>query len=753
MRKLFLLASLALSYMMANAQTTPPFVSISNIQFVSATDLANCVDSSQYEGQLVRTVGVVIVDGGMIEVASGSVQGGLRPFMYIVDTTAQGAMGPFKAIEVGGFYPNPGTGPLLPHPVATQVVAGDIVEVTGIVGNFARNTQLEPQAFNHIQLLTATAPVPQPVHVGIATLNDSTRVNQLPSGEQWEGAFVELKNVTVVNVDFFSGGSRVSFDVVDSTGGRINVSDRFIAQKLPSYTVLNPNSPYATANGGPGTGLFAAPTVGAQFKSLKGIVLHSANGCTGGTGRGFELNPFDSTHYEKGATPPTITGVERIPAVPTATQSPKVEFTAFDSDGQVTEVKVFWSANASAPAAQFDSITATLQSGSTEEWEVNIPAQANGTFVRYYIRAKDNDNNVSVMPVGAGTNTTSFYHYTVRDGGMVIPDVQFALNNGNSPYVGRQVSVKGVVTASTKDQDLGYVYIQDPNFNEWSGLWITGTGLFDLFRDEEVTATGIIEETFGFTRMIGATVTKTGKLDSSIVPVVLNPSDPNIVNRQHMERYEGMLVSFQNPNGKVHISNPNVSFGDYLIATDPANTTNATNAFFAQAGRQSNSAFSSLWCQLVTDTSFASNLGTMNVPAIATSDTMTFDAINGIVYWGFNNFRVLPRANDDLIGANFPLLPVNDRPKSTISVVEFDRTAQIKAYPNPAADFLRVEIGNDKNYTLQIFDATGRMVLEQKDLNTFAEISLANLKSGMYVIQFKGANNAAAKTQKLIINK
>ena len=753
MRKLLLLASLALGLMTAKAQTTPPFVSISDIQFVSATDLANCVDSSQYAGQLVRTVGVVIVDGGMVEVASGSVQGGHRPFMYIVDTAAQGQMGPFKAIEVGGFYPNPGTGPLLPHPVATQVVAGDIVEVTGIVGNFQRNNQLEPQAFNHIQLLTATAPVPQPVHIGIAELNDSNRVNNLVTGEHWEGAFVEFKNVTVVNVDFFAGGSRVSFDVVDSTGGRINVSDRFIAQKLPSFTVLNPNSPYATANGGPGTGLFVAPTVGSQFKSLKGIILHSGNGCTGGTGRGYELNPFDSTHYEKGATPPTILNVERIPPVPTSSQSPKVEFTAFDADGQVTDVKVFWSANPNATAAQFDSITATLQSGTTQDWEVNIPAQANGTFVRYYIRATDNDNNVSVMPIGAGTNTTSFYHYTVRDGGMVIPDVQFALDNGNSPYVGRQVTVTGVVTACTKDQDLGYVYIQDPNFNEWSGLWITGSGLFDLFRDEEVTATGIIEETFGFTRMIGATVSKTGKLDSSIVPVVLNPSDPNIVNRQHMERYEGMLVSFQNPNGKVVISNPNVSFGDYLIATEPTNTTNATNAFMAQAGRQSNNAFTSLWVQLVTDTSFATNLGTMNVPPIATSDTMTFDAIQGIIYFGFNNFRVLPRANDDIIGANFPLLPVTDRPKSTINVIEYDMAANIKAYPNPANDFLRIEIGDIHNYSLYIFDATGRLVLESKDINGFKEISLNGLKSGMYVLQFRGANNASVKTQKLIINK
>ncbi len=78
------------------------FVSITDINFVSATDLQNCNDTSAYLGQTVRTVGVVVTDGGLSEVASGSVQGGLRPFIFVADTANGGASGNFSGIEVMG---------------------------------------------------------------------------------------------------------------------------------------------------------------------------------------------------------------------------------------------------------------------------------------------------------------------------------------------------------------------------------------------------------------------------------------------------------------------------------------------------------------------------------------------------------------------------------------------------------------------------------------------------------------------------
>ncbi|GCD76737.1 hypothetical protein JCM31826_02190 [Thermaurantimonas aggregans] len=744
----FLTLTLALN---VGAQTTVPYVSIHDIQYVSPTNLANCVDSSQYENQLVRTRGIVIVDGGRVEVPSSAVQGGFRPFMYIVDTAAAGQMGPFKAVEVAGWYPSGNQ--LVPHPVAWQVVAGDVVEVIGIVKNFNRQTQIEPQQFSHINLISSNAPVPQPTVVSIGQLNDNNRVNQLTTGEQWEGAFVELQNVTVVNVEYFANGTRVSFDVVDGNGNRINVSDRFIAQKLPSYQVTNPNSPYATINGGPGTGTFQAPVVGAFYQKLKGIILHSANGCTGLNGRGYELNPFDSTHYVLGATPPVISDIQRIPPVPNPTQSVKITFIANDPDGTVANAKVFYSSNLSTPVAQFDSITATLKPGTTDEYEVTLPPQALNTVVRYYIKAVDNQGNVARQPVGTFNNEPRVFHYTVRSSGMVIPDLQYALDGGASPYVGRQVTVKGIVTATAKDQDLGYVYIQDPDYNEWAGIWCVGVGLFDLFRHEEVVVTGVVEEFFNYTRLQVVNVQKTGKLDSTAVqPVILNPSDSATLQPLNMEKYEGMLVRFQHPTQgqKIRITEPKLTFGEYRIGTQAGNTS-PNNSFRVHAGRQSTTAFSSLWVQLVTDTMYATVDGTMNVPPIVTSDTMTFDAVQGIVFFSFSNYKLHPRANDDFLGANFQMLPVTNRPNSPLNTKEFENV-RVAIYPNPAKDILNITSSLSENATVTITDIQGRVVkrieLRPFEVNTY---DITNFKPGLYIVSLTCQKGTVISNSKLVV--
>lgn len=740
----------ALLSLWVKAQTTVPYVSIHDIQYVSPTNLANCVDSSQYENQLIRTRGIVIVDGGRVEVPSSAVQGGFRPFMYIVDTAAAGQMGPFKAVEVAGWYPSGNQ--LVPHPVAWQVVAGDVVEVIGLVKNFNRNTQIEPQQFSHINLISSNAPIPQPAVVSVGQLNDNNRINQLPTGEQWEGAFVEIQNVTVVSVDFFANNTRVSFDVVDANGNRINISDRFIAQKLPAYQVNNPNSPYAVINGGPGTGLFQPPVVGAFFQKIKGIILHSANGCTGLNGRGYELNPFDSTHYVLGATPPVISDKERVPSVPNATQPVTISFTANDPDGSVANAKVFFSANLSTPLAQFDSVTATLKPGTTDEYQATLPAQPLNTVVRYYIRAVDNQGNVARLPVGTFNNEPRVFHYTVRPSGMVIPDIQYVLDAGNSPYTGRQVTVKGIVTSTAKDQDMGYVYIQDPDFNEWAGIWCVGVGLFDLFRHEEVQVTGVVEEFFNFTRLQVVNVQKTGKLDStSVQPVVLNPSDSATLHPFNMEKYEGMLVRFQNPSQgqKIRITDPKLTFGEYRIATQTG-FTSPNNSFRVHAGRQSNTAFSSLWVQPVTDTIYATVDGTMNVPPIVTSDTMTFDAVQGIIFFSFSNFKLHPRANDDFIGANFPLLPVTNRPTSPISTKEFEKI-RISVYPNPTRDVINIVSSSAESVKATFSDLQGRIVktidIRPFEVNTY---DISSFKPGIYILTLSSGNGSVSNSKIVI---
>ena len=724
MKQTLRLIALALGFSAA-AQTYYP---ITTLQYVSPSQLAACNDSSGFEGQIVRTVGIVVTPGNLSEVPSGSVQGGHRPFFFIVDTAAQGAAGAFRGMEVMGVYTN-AQNQLVTLPNVEYLVAGDLIEFVGKVGTYNNGTQLEATSASSMTILgTRSVPTSAPVAVGL--LNDAQRVNIPTTGEQWENAFVEFQNVTVTEVIPF-GGNRISFNVVDAAGNKINVSDRFVAQKLSSYQTVNPASPQTT-------GQFVAPVPGTFYSSLKGMVRHDGNGClTGGGTRGYELNPFDASHYQIAYAPPYISQFERDPMVPTPNQSPDLICTITDFDGTVDSVHVFYTTNATLQPTQFTKATMALVAGSTDEYEFSLPSAPDGTLVRYYLKAKDDDGNVSYYPTTpVGQAQPNFDYYTVRAGGMKIYDIQYSLSsNGNSPFLGQNVTVKGIVTASTKPYDLGYLYIQDANGGPWSGIWCAGSGITQFFREEEVLVSGTVEEYFGMTRLNVSNVTRTGNRQVP-VPTVLNPSDSASKANWGWEQHEGCYVRLEDPNqAKLYVSNTNLGFGDFAVSQNMG--ASYWNRTLVMAGRQSNTAYGSLYVQMVTDMRYDTIDGEMFVDPIVVSDTMNMDAVEGILFYGFSNFRVLPRNNDDFIGINVSL-DSTALPQSTVGLPVCG-VPSVMVFPNPTANILVLE-GSDAVYTLR--DLQGRVVLHGRHKEGRNELDLSGLASGNYLLRVEHALGA-----------
>jgi len=724
MKQILRLIALALGFSAA-AQTYYP---ITTLQYVSPSQLAACNDSSGFEGQIVRTVGIVVTPGNLSEVPSGSVQGGHRPFFFIVDTVAQGAAGAFRGMEVMGVYTN-AQNQLVTLPNVEYLVAGDLIEFVGKVSTYNNGTQLEATSASSMTIL-GTRPVPTPATITVGALNDAQRVNIPTTGEQWENAFVEFQNVTVTEVIPF-GGNRISFNVVDAAGNKINVSDRFLAQKLSSYQTVNPASPQTT-------GSFVAPVPGTFYSSLKGMVRHDGNGCfTAGGTRGYELNPFDASHYQIAYAPPYISQFERDPMVPTPNQSPDLICTITDFDGTVDSVHVFYTTNASIQPTQFTKATMALVAGSTDEYEFSLPSAPDGTLVRYYIKAKDDDGNVSYYPTTpVGQAQPNFDYYTVRAGGMKIYDIQYSLlSNGNSPYLGQNVTVKGIVTASTKPYDLGYLYIQDPNGGPWSGIWCAGSGITQFFREEEVMVSGTVEEYFGMTRLNVSSVSRTGNRQMP-VPTVLNPSDSASKANWGWEQHEGCYVRLEDPSqGKLYVSNTNLGFGDFAVSQNVG--ASYWNRTLVMAGRQSNTAYGSLYVQMVTDLRYDTIDGEMFVDPIVVSDTMNMDAVEGILFYGFSNFRVLPRNNDDFVGINIAL-DSTALPQSTVGLQVCGVTG-VMVFPNPTANFLVLD-GSAAVYTL--LDLQGRTVLHGLHAEGRSELDLSGFASGNYLLRVEHAMGA-----------
>jgi hypothetical protein len=73
--------------------------------------------------------------------------------------------------------------------------------------------------------------------------------------------------------------------------------------------------------------------------------------------------------------------------------------------------------------------------------------------------------------------------------------------------------------------------------------------------------------------------------------------------------------------------------------------------------------------------------------------------------------------------------------QSSLSGDSFSASS-IKLYPNPASDFLQLEVDSQNIGTAyQIFDDLGRIVATGTTVDTTTEISVSSLKTGMYFVK------------------
>src|SRR5690606_29339932 len=126
------------------------------------------------------------------------------------------------------------------------------------------------------------------------------------TGEQWEGAYVELRNVTVVANNSFS--NRIEFTVADSNGNQVLIADRFLPMIAAGRQTSNPASPDTA-------GSMVAPAIGTIYNHIRGVIFQDENGCAGGESYagGYEINPVYATDFDKAAPPPQVTNIQRNP--------------------------------------------------------------------------------------------------------------------------------------------------------------------------------------------------------------------------------------------------------------------------------------------------------------------------------------------------------------------------------------------------------------------------------------------------------
>lgn len=103
------------------------------------------------------------------------------------------------------------------------------------------------------------------------------------------------------------------------------------------------------------------------------------------------------------------------------------------------------------------------------------------------------------------------------------------------------------------------------------------------------------------------------------------------------------------------------------------------------------------------------------------------------------------------------------QPKSTINTISKNELVtekdeddsenleySVKAYPNPAVDYINVE--TNKKSSFQLFNSSNKLILEGQLNDVKNKIDISNQQSGLYFLIVKNIENNQSKTMKILIN-
>ena len=76
--------------------------------------------------------------------------------------------------------------------------------------------------------------------------------------------------------------------------------------------------------------------------------------------------------------------------------------------------------------------------------------------------------------------------------------------------------------------------------------------------------------------------------------------------------------------------------------------------------------------------------------------------------------------------------------------------ARINIFPNPASDFINIEIQGQLNFTANLYDLNGRLI---KSVTNSNQISVANESQGIYLLEIKDLQSGQMAVEKIIIGK
>lgn len=662
------------------------------------------LQSCNFLGDTVRIIGVCVIPPKVLTYTTFGYN------MVVADTGYTGAFGYIFIRPPISSTSNPGD--TIYYQSILNVEKGDLVEIVGRVWDFPgpnesgyptmnSMTQIIPLRDPNFTLL-GTAEVPPPIKMETSDFYEGIFPGgkiKFSTGEPFESGYVELTNLTV---NSWLNTTNGTVNLMDDYGNMISTYDA--SKWWTLRTFRDPNSPY--------TAIFPINT---RIDTIRGWIT-TVSGSE--NPRGYRIAPIDTTDVVIGISRPQISSVRRYPVIVTPDTAARIEAVIRKSAGgvNVRDRLILYSIN-NGPF-----IVDTMQAIVIDSLYYGIiPTQPLGTFVKYFLKAIDVNNNSTISASGAGgglgaDTSKGFYFYTVTDGNLKIHDVQYTpFSNGRSPYVGAVTTLRGIITADSSDIGLSprtsggtsVWYMQSGN-EPASGIWVYGViqELYDLKKGDSVAVTGTIQENFDVTRIGNVSsveIISSGNQLPEPVKLTTGIFGPNAGNGDlFAEPYEGMLVEFDT----VTVTDVWPTYAD---PTEFAVSDGTGNIIVRRDGKN-------FYSNVLNDTLF-------NMTIIKVGDK--FSKLRGIIFYSFNRYKICPRTNEDF-GTYLPT-SVDDRIDASIPI----KYELANNYPNPfnPKTIIEYAIPKEDFVSLKVYNLLGQEVATLKN-----ELH----KAGRYRVVFDG---------------
>jgi hypothetical protein len=617
-----------------------PFKTIREINQVPLDSLLRNNDNSRFNGDTVRVAGIAITAPGEAFTGAGTVA------FYLQDIKG----GPWSGILIRQADATDPTG-------ISGVQLGDSVAVLGFIDEFANSTlspssstQLnvlnssfqDPDRIGVLQIISGSNPIPAPV------LLTADSLSTFAKSEKWEGIFIRLNNMTVVNPGL--------------------PSNQMSAQDNSGIVILDDHldGMFQYLNGQPAGQKWQPFSTGAKFNLKQALV------------RGYFLqnlpvsvNPRNINDLQALTNPPVISNVRRLKNFVRSSDVVPIEAKILvPGGGTVRQAKLSYSVN----GAGYKTLNMTSPDSI---FATSIPAQANGVYVKYFVQAQNAFGDSTLVPPDT---TIGMFFYLVRDGATTIKDLQWtpfgygtASATGPSSYEGIEVTVSALVTTSTNPYHFAGSYFIQSNAAPWEGILVADNVNKPNIGDS-VTVTATVREANGVTRLATVTNFINRGPKRTLSPLRIRTGNLRTTSAA-AESYESVLIKFDN----VVISNQK---------PDPERAVNRSRFGEYEINDGSGGV-------RMDDDSAIIRWGDELPYVFAAGDSIK--SVTGIGWYSFSNHKIEPRDSTlDLIGIKKIGTRVNEQRQLTPTTFELSQN-----YPNPLWSAAALRLAGNPGTTIR----------------------------------------------------